>query len=57
MSSIVLLLLLLLALVMLLFAGGLFYVAHRYPRLATPLTVASSGTAVLVAMVAVVTSR
>ena len=57
MSSIVLLLLLLLGLVMLLFAGGLFYVAHRYPRLATPLTVASSGTAVLVAMVAVITSR
>ncbi|MFC9627557.1 hypothetical protein ACFTXM_49060 [Streptomyces sp. NPDC056930] len=52
MSSLVLLVLLvlfLLAVVILLAAGGLAYITHRNPTLATPLTVAIGGAALLVA--------
>ncbi|MER5358525.1 hypothetical protein [Streptomyces sp. NPDC002785] len=54
MSSLGLLVLLLLALVALLVVGGLAYVVHRHPVLATPLMVATGAAAVLVACLGVI---
>lgn len=56
-SDLHLLVLLLLVLVAGLVLGALAYLAYEHPALATPLTVATGGAAVLVACVAVIVTR
>ncbi|MFI1452137.1 hypothetical protein [Streptomyces virginiae] len=52
MNKTTLLVLLLLAAVGMMALGAVFYVAHRYPRLATPLMVTAAFAAVFVAVIA-----
>ncbi|MFG2623311.1 hypothetical protein ACGFXC_37490 [Streptomyces sp. NPDC048507] len=52
MNKTTLLVLLLLAAVAMMALGAVFYVAHRYPRLATPLMVTAAFAAVFVALIA-----
>ncbi|MFI8944105.1 hypothetical protein [Streptomyces syringium] len=57
MSTLLLLVLMLLVLVVLLAAGALAYLAHRWPALVAPLTLALAGVTVVVMAVDVIVSR